>query len=197
MLAFLFNSTPTTTKKADPVQPTQNDDACQPPNRLDLPKMDLQTDNKWYQEHQLAYDVHMSRMIPQLVIILEGEMCTSGNLVTNSRVRPSWREIVSVTVLVKLTSYTLCVLLLVVPLAFFAKCFHFGTVASDTWGISVSFISIILLSIVGNAAEHAASIIFAYKNKLDISVAIGSATQISTFLEKSYWRACGFWINSC
>nr|GEV73757.1 hypothetical protein [Tanacetum cinerariifolium] len=27
---------------------------------------------------QLAYDVHMSRMIPQLVIILEGEMCTSG-----------------------------------------------------------------------------------------------------------------------
>ncbi|KAK1426843.1 hypothetical protein QVD17_15523 [Tagetes erecta] len=57
-------------------------------------------------------------------------------------------------------------------------------VASDTWGISVSFISIILLPIVGNAAEHAGSIIFAYKNKLDISlgVAMGSATQISTFL---------------
>ncbi|PWA66536.1 calcium/proton exchanger [Artemisia annua] len=61
-----------------------------------------------------------------------------------------------------------------------------GTIeaASDTWGISVSFISIILLPIVGNAAEHAGSIIFAYKNKLDISlgVAMGSATQISTFL---------------
>nr|XP_043609731.1 vacuolar cation/proton exchanger 1-like [Erigeron canadensis] len=57
-------------------------------------------------------------------------------------------------------------------------------VTSDTWGISVSFISIILLPIVGNAAEHAGSIIFALKNKLDISlgVAIGSATQISTFL---------------
>ncbi|KAL4587752.1 hypothetical protein LXL04_000626 [Taraxacum kok-saghyz] len=57
-------------------------------------------------------------------------------------------------------------------------------VASDTWGISVSFISIILLPIVGNAAEHAGSIIFAYKNKLDISlgVAVGSASQISTFL---------------
>nr|GEX03069.1 hypothetical protein [Tanacetum cinerariifolium] len=27
---------------------------------------------------QLAYDVHKCRMIPQLVIILEGEMCTSG-----------------------------------------------------------------------------------------------------------------------
>nr|GEX05168.1 hypothetical protein [Tanacetum cinerariifolium] len=55
---------------------------------------------------QLAYDVHMSRMIPQLVIILEGEMCSSGNIVTNSRVTPSWREIVSLTVLVKLASYT-------------------------------------------------------------------------------------------
>ncbi|XP_076956603.1 vacuolar cation/proton exchanger 3-like [Bidens hawaiensis] len=56
--------------------------------------------------------------------------------------------------------------------------------ASDTWGMSVSFISIILLPIVGNAAEHAGSIIFALKNKLDISlgVAMGSATQISTFL---------------
>ncbi|KAM0064149.1 putative calcium/proton exchanger, sodium/calcium exchanger membrane region [Helianthus debilis subsp. tardiflorus] len=57
-------------------------------------------------------------------------------------------------------------------------------IASDTWGISVSFISIILVPIVGNAAEHACAIIFAFKNKLDISlgVAMGSATQISTFL---------------
>lgn len=61
-----------------------------------------------------------------------------------------------------------------------------GTIeaASDSWGISVSFISIILLPIVGNAAEHAGSIIFAFKNKLDISlgVAMGSATQISMFV---------------
>ncbi|KAL2332956.1 hypothetical protein Fmac_014169 [Flemingia macrophylla] len=55
---------------------------------------------------------------------------------------------------------------------------------SDSWGISVSFISIILLPIVGNAAEHAGSIIFAFKNKLDISlgVSMGSATQISMFV---------------
>nr|GEW58745.1 putative reverse transcriptase domain-containing protein [Tanacetum cinerariifolium] len=32
-----------------------------------------------------------------IVIILEGEMCTPGNIVTNSRVTPSWREIVSLT----------------------------------------------------------------------------------------------------
>nr|KJB17077.1 hypothetical protein B456_002G263600 [Gossypium raimondii] len=57
--------------------------------------------------------------------------------------------------------------------------------ASDSWGISVSFISIILLPIVGNAAEHAGAIIFAFKNKLDISlgVALGSATQISMFVD--------------
>ncbi|XP_042491555.1 vacuolar cation/proton exchanger 3-like [Macadamia integrifolia] len=61
-----------------------------------------------------------------------------------------------------------------------------GTIedASESWGISVSFISIILLPIVGNAAEHAGAIIFAFKNKLDITlgVALGSATQISVFV---------------
>ncbi|XP_056176122.1 vacuolar cation/proton exchanger 3-like isoform X2 [Syzygium oleosum] len=61
-----------------------------------------------------------------------------------------------------------------------------GTIeaASSSWGISISFISIIVLPIVGNAAEHAASVIFALKNELDISlgVAIGSTTQISIFL---------------
>ncbi|XP_059306455.1 vacuolar cation/proton exchanger 3-like [Lycium ferocissimum] len=61
-----------------------------------------------------------------------------------------------------------------------------GTIeaASDSWGISVSFISVILLPIVGNAAEHAGAVIFAFKNKLDISlgVALGSATQIAMFV---------------
>ncbi|KAH7655505.1 Calcium/proton exchanger protein [Dioscorea alata] len=61
-----------------------------------------------------------------------------------------------------------------------------GTIedASTSWGISVSFISIILLPIVGNAAEHAGAIIFAFKNKLDITmgVSLGSATQISMFV---------------
>ena len=38
--------------------------------------------------------------------------------------------------------------------------------ASSSWGLPLSFISIILLPIVGNAAEHAGAIIFAFKNKL-------------------------------
>ncbi|XP_059667983.1 vacuolar cation/proton exchanger 3 [Cornus florida] len=61
-----------------------------------------------------------------------------------------------------------------------------GTIeaASESWGLSVSFISIILLPIAGNATEHAGAVIFAFKNKLDITlgVALGSATQISMFV---------------
>lgn len=55
--------------------------------------------------------------------------------------------------------------------------------ASIVWKMPVSFISVILLPIVGNAAEHASAIMFAMKDKLDISlgVAIGSSTQISMF----------------
>lgn len=55
--------------------------------------------------------------------------------------------------------------------------------ASIAWNIPISFISVILLPIVGNAAEHASAIMFAMKDKLDISlgVAIGSSTQISMF----------------
>ncbi|XP_061365681.1 vacuolar cation/proton exchanger 5-like isoform X2 [Gastrolobium bilobum] len=56
--------------------------------------------------------------------------------------------------------------------------------ASTAWKIPVSFISVILLPLVGNAAEHASAIMFAMKDKLDISlgVAIGSSTQISMFV---------------
>ncbi|KAK4803625.1 hypothetical protein SAY86_003442 [Trapa natans] len=55
--------------------------------------------------------------------------------------------------------------------------------ASNTWKIPVAFISVILLPIVGNAAEHAGAVMFAMKDKLDISlgVAIGSSTQIAMF----------------
>ena len=41
--------------------------------------------------------------------------------------------------------------------------------ASESWAISVDFISIIVLPIVGNAAEHAGAIVFAFKNKLVIN----------------------------
>ncbi|PON47225.1 Calcium/proton exchanger CAX [Parasponia andersonii] len=55
--------------------------------------------------------------------------------------------------------------------------------ASIALKIPIAFISVILLPIVGNAAEHASAIMFAMKDKLDISlgVAIGSSTQIAMF----------------
>ena len=56
--------------------------------------------------------------------------------------------------------------------------------AARQTGIPIMFVSTILLPIVGNAAEHASAIIFAYRNKMDISlgIAVGSATQISLFV---------------
>ncbi|XP_024368652.1 vacuolar cation/proton exchanger 3 [Physcomitrium patens] len=56
--------------------------------------------------------------------------------------------------------------------------------ASNAWNVPIAFISVIILPIVGNAAEHASAIMFALKDKLDISlgVAIGSSTQISMFV---------------
>ena len=52
--------------------------------------------------------------------------------------------------------------------------------AAESVGIPASFISVILLPIVGNAAEHASAVMFAMKNKLEITigVAIGSSTQV-------------------
>ncbi|XAR68821.1 hypothetical protein NMG60_11000196 [Bertholletia excelsa] len=55
---------------------------------------------------------------------------------------------------------------------------------SDSWGLPVGFIGIILLPAIGNAPEHAGAIIFGFKNKLDIclGVSLGSATQVAMFV---------------
>ncbi|KAG9293256.1 hypothetical protein G9A89_010627 [Geosiphon pyriformis] len=51
----------------------------------------------------------------------------------------------------------------------------------DDWNISKTFVGIMLIPIVGNAAEHVSSITFALKNKMDlcIGVAVGSSMQIA------------------
>eukprot|EP00930_Biecheleria_cincta_P009413 TRINITY_DN11115_c1_g1_i1.p1 TRINITY_DN11115_c1_g1~~TRINITY_DN11115_c1_g1_i1.p1 ORF type:complete len:398 (+),score=72.99 TRINITY_DN11115_c1_g1_i1:80-1273(+) len=55
---------------------------------------------------------------------------------------------------------------------------------SDDFGLPKAFIGVILLPIVGNAAEHATAVTSAYKGKLDlaIGVAVGSSTQIALFV---------------
>lgn len=51
-------------------------------------------------------------------------------------------------------------------------------------GVSKTFIGLILLPIVGNAAEHVTACVVAYKDKMDlaIGVAIGSSMQIALFV---------------
>ncbi|MDF2512315.1 MAG: cax [Herbinix sp.] len=55
---------------------------------------------------------------------------------------------------------------------------------TETAGISKMFVGIILIPIVGNAAEHTTAVIMALKNKLDISleIAVGSSLQIALFV---------------
>lgn len=54
----------------------------------------------------------------------------------------------------------------------------------ETFGWTELFIGIIIVAIVGNAAEHASAVLMAYKNKMDIAVeiAVGSTLQIAMFV---------------
>ncbi|MCO4851636.1 calcium/proton exchanger [Bacillus vallismortis] len=55
---------------------------------------------------------------------------------------------------------------------------------AEQFGWSELFIGVIIVAIVGNAAEHASAIIMAYKNKMDVAVeiAVGSTLQIAMFV---------------
>ena len=56
--------------------------------------------------------------------------------------------------------------------------------ASETVGLSEFFIGVIVVAIVGNAAEHWVAVLVAYKNKMSLAVniAIGSSAQIALFV---------------
>jgi Ca2+:H+ antiporter len=56
--------------------------------------------------------------------------------------------------------------------------------ASETIGLSEFFVGVIVVAIVGNAAEHWVAILVAFKNKMDLAVniAIGSSAQIALFV---------------
>eukprot|EP01123_Difflugia_compressa_P003973 TRINITY_DN152_c0_g2_i1.p1 TRINITY_DN152_c0_g2~~TRINITY_DN152_c0_g2_i1.p1 ORF type:complete len:449 (-),score=83.49 TRINITY_DN152_c0_g2_i1:242-1588(-) len=77
------------------------------------------------------------------------------------------------------------IVFLAVVTVFVAICSEFlvGSIEAITeaWGISETFAGMILLPIVGNAAEHLTAVTVAMKNKLDLSigVAVGSSQQIA------------------
>ncbi|MCM3726290.1 calcium/proton exchanger [Neobacillus cucumis] len=61
---------------------------------------------------------------------------------------------------------------------------HTFEYVGERFGWSDLFIGVIIVAIVGNAAEHASAVLMAYKNKMDISVeiAIGSTLQVAMFV---------------
>ncbi len=56
--------------------------------------------------------------------------------------------------------------------------------ASHTLGLTRIFVGVILVAIIGNAAEHSTAILMALKNKMDLAlnIAIGSSMQIALFV---------------
>ena len=56
--------------------------------------------------------------------------------------------------------------------------------ASESLGLSEFFIGVIVVAVVGNAAEHWVAVLVAYKNKMDLAVniSIGSSAQIALFV---------------
>jgi Ca2+:H+ antiporter len=55
---------------------------------------------------------------------------------------------------------------------------------AKAWGMSDVFIGVILVAIVGNAAEHSTAVMMAMKNQVDLAmnIAIGSSIQIALFV---------------
>ncbi|ORZ24654.1 Sodium/calcium exchanger protein-domain-containing protein [Absidia repens] len=81
--------------------------------------------------------------------------------------------------------FWMSIILLLVTTALVAVCAEFLVsaieVVVEQWHISQTFVGLILLPIVGNAAEHVTAVTVAYKNKMDLAlgVAVGSSMQIA------------------
>ena len=78
------------------------------------------------------------------------------------------------------------VLALATILVAFMSEFLVGSVESarESLGLTEVFVGVIIVAIIGNAAEHSTAVLFALKNKMDLSlgIAIGSSLQIALFV---------------
>ncbi|KAK8169671.1 membrane bound cation transporter [Phyllosticta citrichinensis] len=85
-------------------------------------------------------------------------------------------------------SRTCAIVMLLISTGLVAVCADFMSDAIqplvETTGVSQAFIGLIILPIVGNAAEHVTAVTVAAKNKMDlaIGVAVGSSIQIAIFV---------------
>ena len=64
--------------------------------------------------------------------------------------------------------------------------FLVGAVVATAKSLSMTevFVGVILVAIIGNAAEHSTAVLMAIKNKMDIAIniAVGSSIQIALFI---------------
>ncbi|AVI40192.1 calcium/proton exchanger [Bacillus pumilus] len=77
---------------------------------------------------------------------------------------------------------TLILLLATIAVAYISeRLVHTFDTVGEQFGWSELFIGVIIVAIVGNAAEHASAVIMAYKNKMDVAVeiAFGSTLQVA------------------
>jgi Ca2+:H+ antiporter len=88
---------------------------------------------------------------------------------------PEWGRLKSIVVLTSATAGT----------AVTAE-FLVGTVehAAHAWGLSNVFVGVIVVAVIGNAAEHSTAVLAAARNKMDLAVniAVGSSLQIALFV---------------
>jgi Ca2+:H+ antiporter len=58
---------------------------------------------------------------------------------------------------------------------------HAATAATEALGLSTMFLGLIVIPIIGNAAEHAAAVVLARKGQIELSfqIALGSSTQVA------------------
>jgi len=84
------------------------------------------------------------------------------------------------------TGKSLAVLLIATAFVALMSEFLVGAVqaTAKTFGMTEVFVGVILVAIIGNAAEHSTAILMALKNKMDIAIniAVGSSIQIALFV---------------
>jgi Ca2+:H+ antiporter len=56
--------------------------------------------------------------------------------------------------------------------------------AAEALGMSTVFVGVVVVAIIGNAAEHSTAVVMAWKNRMDLAVqiAVGSSTQVALFV---------------
>lgn len=104
-----------------------------------------------------------------------GVYAAPGEEETETHETPEWSKGVAMTVLALSTA----------AVAYVSESLvHTFHGVAERFGWTELFIGVIIVAIVGNAAEHASAIIFAFKNKMNIAVeiAVGSTLQIAMFV---------------